>query len=237
MTPRVLVVEAEPRIAHQVADNLRRNGFIPTVVSRGRQALAVIQERQADVVILDASVPDMSWDLCRVLRQIPNRFLVLLLSQKWLQSISADLMYSSLYADEWISKPFRPDELPERVRSVLFRGRREPIFAERMSFNGGDLEIDVAKRTAYRRGREIALTPTEYRLLLVFARSAGEILPRKELSEWVLGPDFIGELRTIDAHVKNLRAKIEDQPKHPRYIKTVYGAGYLFQGRLDAATN
>ncbi|MDI3327545.1 MAG: response regulator transcription factor [Alicyclobacillaceae bacterium] len=233
MTPRVLVVEPEPRVAHQVADNLRRNGFIPTVVSLGRQALAVIQERQADVVILDASVPDMSWELCKALRRIPHRFLLLLLSRQWLQAASTDRLDSFSYADEWISKPFRPDELAERVRSVLFRGRREPIFADRMSFNDGDLVIDVAARAAYRRGRRVPLTPTEYRLLLVFARSAGEVLLRQELAEWILGPDFVGEARTIDAHVKNLRAKMEDQPKHPKYIKTVYGTGYRFQGRLD----
>ncbi|MDI3257417.1 MAG: response regulator transcription factor [Kyrpidia sp.] len=236
MTPRVLVIEAEPRIARQVAINLRKNGFIPTVVPRGRLGLAAIEERAQDLVILDASVPDMSWDLCRTLRQIPNRFLLLLLGQQWLQGAgSAVGRDSSQYADGWIPKPFRPDEVPERVRSILFRGRREPIFARWLRFNGGELVIDVHRRAVYRAGRPVPLTPTEYMLLVVLARSPGEILSRKELSEWILGPDFVGDPRTIDAHMKNLRAKIEDRPKQPRYIKTVYGTGYRFQGRLDHA--
>lgn len=233
MTPRVLVIEAEPRIARQVALNLRKNGFIPTVVPRGRLGLAAVQERAPDLVILDASVPDMSWDLCRTLRQIPDRFLLLLLGRQWLQNTDPADRRSDDYADGWMPKPFRPDELPERVRAILFRGRKEPIFARRLRFNDGDLEVDVYRRTAYRGERQIPLTPTEYMLLLMLARSPGVTISRQELSDWVLGPDFVGDSRTIDAHVKNLRAKIEDQPKHPKYIKTVYGTGYRFQGKLD----
>ena len=221
----ILVVDDEAKIVKAVRAYLESAGFQAVTAGAGQAALTAFRHERPALVVLDLGLPDMDGlDVARTMRRESDVPIIMLTARV----DEADrLIGLELGADDYVTKPFSPRELVARVRAVLRRthGEREsappPIVAGRVT-------IDVERRQVLVEGREVELTPTEFDLLAVLARHPGRVFSRLELLDRVQGYAFEGYERTVDAHVKNLRSKIETDPKNPRYIETVYGEGYRF---------
>jgi DNA-binding response OmpR family regulator len=227
-TPRrVLVVDDEPKIIEVVSSYLRRAGFEPLTAAGGEEALQVFQKEHPDLVILDLMLPDLSGeDVCRKLRA-QSRVPVIMLTARVEDSDAVKGL--QLGADDYVTKPFSPRQLIARVEAVLRRAAGAGMPTARvLSFNNDDLCVDDTAGTVRKAGELVSVTPREFRLLRLFAGNPGRLFSREELIARALGDDFEGSDRTIDAHVKNLRQKIETDPHVPAYIHTVHGIGYRF---------
>ena len=224
---RVLIVDDEPKIAEVVGSYLRKAGFAPVYASSGAQALELFEKERPCLVVLDLMLPDISGeDVCRKLRA-RSRVPIIMLTAK---VEDADAVKGlGLGADDYVTKPFSPRQLVARVEAVLRRaaGDASPL-ARVLSFGGDDLLIDAVAGEVRKGGMPVSVTPRELRILRVLAAHPGRVFSRDELIARALGDDFDGFDRTIDAHVKNLRQKIETDPRSPRYILTVHGIGYRF---------
>ncbi|MBD2865608.1 response regulator transcription factor [Paenibacillus oceani] len=224
----ILVVEDDDNIREVIVSYLASEGYRTLEAESGRLALDQIRDRHVDLVVLDLMLPDGDGEqVCETIRgrsPVP----ILMLTAKTSQRNR--LLGLSLGADDYMTKPFDPLELIARVRAILRRTDGGDLLADRIPFRGGELLIDALQQKVVLRGETVALTPNEYRLLLVFARNPNRTFSRGDLVDKVLGFDFDGDARTIDQHIKNLRHKIEADPKNPDYIVTVYGIGYRFSG-------
>jgi two-component system alkaline phosphatase synthesis response regulator PhoP len=226
----VLVVDDEAKIARLVRDYLEAAGFRVVVAHDGKTALAQVRYERPDLVVLDLNLPGMDGlDVARAIRQERNTPIIMLTARV---EETDRIVGLELGADDYVTKPFSPRELVARVRAVLRRTQdeAEPSAIVRV----GDLVIDPDKRAVARGEERIDLTTTEFDLLYVLARNPGRVFNRMELLDRVQGTAFEGYERTIDVHVKNLRKKIEPDPREPRYILTVYGAGYRFAEGVGA---
>jgi DNA-binding response OmpR family regulator len=227
--PRVLVVDDEPKIRDVVASYLARAGYQAIPAGSGGEALELAAAERPALVILDLMLPDIPGEeVCRRLRA-SSRVPVIMLTAR---VEDADAVRGlNLGADDYVTKPFSPRQLMARVDAVLRRSTGESAaLAPVLSFGGGDLVLDVAAAQATKAGRQVTLTPIEFRMLRVFASNPQRLFSRDDLITLALGEDFDGYDRTVDAHVKNLRQKIETDPHSPRYILTVHGLGYKFRG-------
>lgn len=224
---RVLVVDDEPKITEVVGSYLRNAGYEPLRASNGAEALRVFKRERPVLVILDLMLPDLTGEeVCRKLRE-SSRVPIIMLTAK---SADSDTVRGlGLGADDYVVKPFSPRQLMARVEAVLRRaaGADAPT-ARILSFNDEDLIIDDVAGAVRKAGVTVDVTPSEFRLLRLLAGHPGRLFTREELVTRVLGDDFNGYDRTIDAHVKNLRQKIETTPRDPRYIHTIHGMGYRF---------
>jgi DNA-binding response OmpR family regulator len=226
---KVLVVDDEASIREVVGSYLVRGGFAPICAGTGTEALELFDKERPSLVILDLMLPDMTGeDVCRRLRAKSRVPLVMLTARVE----DADAVRGlNLGADDYVTKPFSPRQLMARVHAVLRRAAGETAPAARsLSYHGGDLVVEPQAGDARKAGRPAGLTPSEFRLLRVLAANPDRVFSREELIARALGSDFDGFDRTIDAHVKNLRQKIENDPRNPRYILTVHGLGYKFVG-------
>jgi two-component system alkaline phosphatase synthesis response regulator PhoP len=221
----ILVVDDEPKILKTVRAYLENAGFRVVTAGDGQMALTVYRHEKPALVVLDLGLPGMDGlDVVRTLRRDSNVPIIMLTARV---DEADKLIGLELGSDDYVTKPFSPRELVARVRAVLRRtsGEREgapvPIVA-------GDVVIDIERRQVAVSGQPVELTPTEFDLLVVLARHPGRVFTRLELLDRVQGYAFEGYERTVDAHVKNLRQKIEPDPKQPRYLLTVYGVGYRF---------
>ncbi|WP_248928345.1 response regulator transcription factor [Paenibacillus hamazuiensis] len=224
----ILIVDDEEKIREVVVSYLQKDGFLTIEAGTGKNALELVHGGNIDLVILDLMLPDLSGEeVCRAIRQF-SPVPVIMLTAK----ISEDdrVQGLSLGADDYVLKPFSPRELIARVKANLRRAFDDRLLAETISFQGGDLVIHPSKHEVFKAGRPVRLTPNEYKLLITFARHPQRTFTREELVEKVLGFDFDGDARAIDQHVKNLRHKIESNPKNPLYVITVFGVGYRFSG-------
>ena len=227
--PTVLVVDDEEKIREVVCSYLVRAGCAPVSARDGMEALEIFDRERPALVILDLMLPDIPGEeVCRRLRAKSRVPLIMLTARVE----DADAVRGlNLGADDYVTKPFSPRQLMARVQAVLRRAAGESTAAARvLSFGGGDLVVDTAGAEARKAGRPAGLTPSEFRLLAVLAGSPQRLFSREDLITHALGPDFDGFDRTIDVHVKNLRQKIETNPRNPRYILTVHGLGYKFSG-------
>ena len=223
---RILLVEDEKAIREAVSAYLEREGYWVTPAADGEVALTEFDKHRFDLVVLDLMLPKISGeDVCRSIRDVSDVPIIMLTAKGETEDRIAGL---ELGADDYLVKPFSPRELVARVRALLRRARAdEEPQRDRLVF--GDLAIDVAGHKAFLAGEELDLTASEFKLLVTLARYPGRVYTRMELVEKVLGYDFEGYERTIDSHVKNLRAKIHDDPREPTYIWTVHGVGYRFE--------
>jgi two-component system alkaline phosphatase synthesis response regulator PhoP len=220
----VLIVEDEPEIAGLLRSHLEPEGFRVRAVRDGEAALREVEQAVPDLVILDLVLPRLSgFEVSRRIRETSLVPIIMLTARD-----EEDDRISGLEqgADDYITKPFSPREVVARVQAVLRRRRRDG----RDAIEVDGLRVDFRGRGATRDGRPVRLTPTEWRLLEALASRPGQVLTRVQLIEQVYGHLFEGFERTVDAHIKNLRQKIEPEPRSPRYILTVYGAGYKFVG-------
>jgi two-component system alkaline phosphatase synthesis response regulator PhoP len=237
----ILVVDDEKRLVQLVRDYLEAAGFRVVTAHDGKMALAQFRYERPDLVVLDLNLPGMDGlDVARAIRQsnqgLPRNTPIIMLTARIEETDR--IVGLELGADDYVPKPFSPRELVARVRAVLRRARGEAPAAA--PIRAGDLVIDPDKRSVTREGGDldrlaIDLTTTEFDLLLVLARTPGRVFSRMELLDRVQGTAFEGFERTIDVHIKNLRKKIEPDPRHPRYILTVYGAGYRFAEDVEDA--
>jgi len=225
---RVLVVDDEPKIVELVKTYLERDGFLVTVARDGLTALELARRERPDLIVLDLMLPELDGlAVCRELRR-ESKVGIIMLTAK-MEDVDK-LIGLELGADDYVTKPFSPRELVARVRAVLRRMGDGPPEAAPLTF--GTLTIDATRHEVRREGRLVELTPTEFRLLEVLAANAGRVLTRLQLLDRVQGDAFEGYERTIDAHVKNLRQKVEPDPQQPRHILTVYGVGYKFADQV-----
>lgn len=218
----ILVVDDEAKIVRLVRDYLEAAGFRVLLAYDGKTALAQARHERPDLIVLDLNLPGMDGlDVARAIRRERNTPIIMLTARV---AETDRVVGLELGADDYVTKPFSPRELVARVRAVLRRvqGDEPPAATIRI----GDLVIDPETRTVTRGGQEIHLTTTEFDLLHVLARTPGQVFSRMELLDRVQGTAFEGYERTIDVHIKNLRKKLEPDPRHPRYILTVYGVGY-----------
>ncbi|WP_144703026.1 MULTISPECIES: response regulator transcription factor [Fictibacillus] len=224
----ILIVEDEPKLLEVVSSYLKKEGFNTLEALTANDAIYFIKNNSVDFVILDLMLPDMSGEaLCQRIRQT-HTLPILMLTAKVSEEDRINGL--SLGADDYMVKPFSPRELVLRVKTILRRTGDEGLLAEQITYNKGELKVDARKQEVYVHGDLVNLTPNEYKLLLTFGRHPNRVFSREELVEKILGFDYEGDTRTIDQHVKNLRSKLETDPKNPRYIVTVFGVGYKFTG-------
>ena len=222
---RILVVEDEEKIAEIVKAYLKKEGFQVVVAETGEKALSVVKDG-FDVVILDLMLPDIAGeDICQTIRKDSDIPVIMLTAKSEEEDRIKGL---GIGADDYVVKPFSPRELVARVKALL---RRVKGPGENLIFNKGDLVIDPSRFEITKNSSPLVLTPTEFKLLHCIAQRPGQVFTRLQLVNVILGYDFEGYDRTIDAHIKNIRHKIEDDPRSPAYIKTVYGIGYKFIGQ------
>ncbi|RJQ56494.1 MAG: DNA-binding response regulator [Nitrospiraceae bacterium] len=232
MIQLILLVEDDRKIARVVKAYLEGAGYRVVHAEKGGDAVAAALKEVPSAVILDLMLPDMSGEeVCQELKEIGD-FPVIMLTSK--SSEEERVAGFALGADDYVVKPFSPRELVYRVRAVLKRaGKGDMDSAAAMSFNNGALLIDGRSYEVKKNGLLLNMTPTEFRLLNTLASYPGRVFTREELIEKSLGYQFEGYERSIDAHIKNLRQKIEDDPKNPLFILTIYGVGYRFSGKKD----
>jgi two-component system alkaline phosphatase synthesis response regulator PhoP len=221
----ILVVDDEPKIVKTVKAYLENAGFRVVTAEDGQTALTVYRHEKPALVVLDLGLPGLDGlDVARTVRRDSDVPIIMLTARV---DETDRLIGLELGADDYVTKPFSPRELVARVRAVLRRAGGEREQAP-LPIPAGDVQIDLERRQVTVSGQLVELTPTEFDLLAVLARHPGRVFTRLELLDRVQGYAFEGYERTVDAHVKNLRQKIEPSPKQPRYVLTVYGVGYRF---------
>jgi len=221
----ILVVDDEPRIVQIVRDYLQHGGFVVLVASDGPTALRTARTGRPDLVVLDLGLPGQDGlDVARALRRDGDVPIIMLTARS---EESDKLVGLELGADDYLTKPFSPKELVARVRTVLRRAEGSKRQSELIRV-GTDVSLDVPRMEARFGGRRVDLTKTEFQLLAALAREPGRVFTRAQLLDTVRGVAFESYERAIDAHVKNIRRKIEPEPRSPRYLLTVFGVGYRF---------
>jgi two-component system response regulator RegX3 len=222
----VLVVEDEESFSEALSYMLRREGFEVAVAATGPDALSEFDRSGADLVLLDLMLPGLSGtEVCRTLRQRSNVPVIMLTAR---DSEIDKVVGLELGADDYVTKPFSSRELVARIRAVL-RRRAEPEELAPAALEAGPVRMDVDRHVVTVNGGQVPLPLKEFDLLELLLRNAGRVLTRGQLIDRVWGADYVGDTKTLDVHVKRLRAKIEPDPSNPRYLVTVRGLGYKFE--------
>lgn len=220
----ILIIEDEPELVKVLRDYLEKAGFAVEIAYRGDTGLSVWEHKRPDLVLLDLNLPGMDGlDVAREIRRKANTPIIMLTAR--VEEMD-QLIGLELGADDYLTKPFSPRIVVSKVRAVLRRMGTE--VSPRRILRAADLTIDLDGHEVTREGAPFDLTPTEFGLLATLAGQPGRAFNRLQLLEATQGSAYEGYERTIDAHIKNLRAKIENDPKNPKYIETVFGVGYRF---------
>jgi len=222
----ILVVDDEPQIVEVVQDYLKQAGFRVLTARDGQTALTLARHDRPDLIVLDLMLPGGmdGLDVCRCLRQDPALADVPIIMLTARTEETDRLIGLELGADDYVTKPFSPRELVARVRAVMRRARHEGLPSG--IIHVGELAIDLQNRSVTIGGQPVSLTSTEFDLLAILARSPGRSFTRAQLIDLVYNVAYDGFDRAVDSHIKNLRHKIEPDPRQPRYVLTVYGVGY-----------
>ncbi len=221
---KILLVEDEKSIRDAVQAYLEHEKYLVAPAEDGVIALEKFEQDSFDLVILDLMLPRLSGEqVCNKIRETSTVPIIVLTAKG---AIEDRVMGLELGADDYLVKPFSPRELVARVRALL---RRAYVGEENQKIDLGDIVIDITGHKVFEKGAQIDMTASEYKLLVTLAKSPGRVFTRSELVRKVLGYDFEGYERSIDSHIKNLRAKLCDDPKNPRWLFTVHGIGYRFE--------
>jgi len=228
---RILIIEDDPRIVELLLLHIREDGYLPEACERGSKGLALLEEKNYLLLILDIMLPDISGiEICKTLRAKGNRIPLLMLTARG-DEIDK-VLGLELGADDYMTKPFGIRELLARIKALIRRseeaapGAGAPL-PERV-MQHGELVIDTERRTVSVRDTPVELTPREFDLLRLFAQSPGKAYSREELLRTIWGYNFDGYQHTVNSHINRLRAKIEEDQANPRFIQTVWGFGYKF---------
>lgn len=224
MSKKILVVDDEKKFVNVLRGYLEQAGFAVVTAYDGKNALAAFRHEKPNLVLLDLNLPEMDGlDVARTMRKESNMPIIMVTARV---EETDRLIGLELGADDYITKPFSPREVVARVRAVLRRVQGETAPVEIL--RAGEVEMDLTKHAVTVDGESVELTPTEFDLLAALMKNPGRAFTRMQLLDLVQGEQFEGYERTIDAHIKNLRQKLGDDPKQPRYILTVFGVGYKF---------
>jgi DNA-binding response OmpR family regulator len=224
---KILLVEDEEPIREAIAAYLRHENYNITEAEDGIVALDEFSNAEFDLVVLDLMLPRLSGEqVCKTIRETSTTPIIMLTAKG---AVENRILGLELGADDYLVKPFSPRELVARVRAILRRVAPDggPVNRDRIDL--GEIVIDTAGRKVLKNGVQIEMTASEYKLLVTLARNPGRVFSRMELVKRVLGYDFDGYERTIDSHIKNLRAKLGDDPRNPRWLFTAHGFGYRFE--------
>jgi two-component system, OmpR family, response regulator RegX3 len=227
-TTTVLVVEDEDSFVDALTVGLQREGFRVQVARDGAEALELFDLVEPDLVLLDLMLPRISGvDVCRQLRARSTVPIIMVTAK----SSEIDTVVGlEVGADDYVSKPYRMRELVARMRAALRRApREEPLPPSVDALQVGDVSLDPDRHEVVVRGQEITLPLKEFELLELLLANAGRVLPRETLIDRIWGADYVGDTKTLDVHVKRLRAKVEDDPSNPRRIVTIRGLGYKYE--------
>lgn len=224
----ILIVEDEKNIANVIKAYLEKEGFNTLEASDGQMALDIFEREDIDLIILDLMIPKISGEeVCKKIRASSTVPIIMLTAKSHEEDRIEGL---SIGADDYIVKPFSPREVVSRVKALLRRAypHSRPA-AEKLSFNNGDLEVDIDRMIVKKNNKDANLTANEFKVLLALISHQNMVLSREQLILSAFGHEYESYDRTIDAYIKNIRQKIEESPKEPQYIHTVYGAGYKFE--------
>jgi len=223
---RVLVVEDEESFSDALSYMLRKEGFEVGLAATGPDALTEFDRAGADIVLLDVMLPGLSGtEVCRTLRSRSTVPIIMVTAR---DGEIDKVVGLEIGADDYVTKPYSPRELVARIRAVL-RRRTEPEELTPATLEAGPVRMDVDRHTVTVNGAGIALPLKEFELLEMLLRNAGRVLTRGQLIDRIWGADYVGDTKTLDVHVKRLRAKIEPSPSNPQYLVTVRGLGYKFE--------
>jgi phosphate regulon transcriptional regulator PhoB len=226
----ILVVDDEADLVELVSYNLKKEGFRIDSASDGESALAEIRKDKYDLLILDLLLPGIQgMELCRIVRNDPKTasLPIIMLTAKG-EEVDR-IVGLEIGADDYVTKPFSPRELVARVKAVLRRTKEKPVTEKLLKI--GELEIDKERYNISIKGKHVKLSATEYKLLLYFAERKGKVFSREQLLDAIWRDEAFVEPRTVDVHIRRLRSHIEEDPANPRYIKTMRGIGYFFNGK------
>lgn len=225
---RVLVVEDEESFSDALSYLLRKEGFEVSIAATGTDALTEFDRSGADIVLLDLMLPEMSGtEVCRQLRQRSQVPIIMVTAR---DSEIDKVVGLEIGADDYVTKPYSPRELVARVRAVLRRRNSEGAEANASTLAAGPVRMDVERHVVTVDGNPVQLPLKEFELLELLLRNAGRVLTRGQLIDRVWGADYVGDTKTLDVHVKRLRAKIEPDPARPVHLITVRGLGYKLEG-------
>jgi DNA-binding response OmpR family regulator len=225
MAKKIFVVDDEPQIVKILKAYLEKAGYQVITASDGQNVVPVFQREKPDFIILDLNLPGMDGlDICKAIRRDSNVPILMLTARV---EETDRLIGLELGADDYVIKPFSPREVVARVKTIFRRTGSEPVKQELIK--AGQLTIDLEQHTVSLAGQSIELTPTEFDILVTLAKQPKRVFSRSQITEIVQGYAFEGYDRTIDAHIKNIRLKLEPNPKKPIYIQTVFGLGYKFE--------
>jgi phosphate regulon transcriptional regulator PhoB len=231
MKSKILVVDDEKDILELVSYNLEKEGFDITSSTNGEDALGLIKRQRFDLIILDLMLPGIQGvDLCRILKSSENMSFIPIIMLTAKSEELDKVLGLEMGADDYVTKPFSPRELIARVKAVLRRTREKP--AREKVIEIGDLEINTDTYQVSKRGKTIKLSATEFNLLCYLVQRKGRVFNRDILLDAVWKDEAFVEPRTVDVHIRRLRAQIEDNPSHPEYVKTRRGIGYYVDGEL-----
>lgn len=223
---KVLVVDDEPKIVDVVKSYLEKSGYAVFTACCGRDALSTFEKESPSLIILDWMLPDITGEeICRTVRQKSGVPVIMLTARAAEENILEGFHFG---ADDYVVKPFSPRQLVARVEAVLRRAENET--ADVLTFNAGELTIDLSGFEVKKDGSPVNLTPNEFKIVRALARHPGKVFTRDELIASAMGNQYDGFDRIIDSHIKNIRQKLETDTKSPRYILTVHGMGYKFGG-------
>lgn len=222
---KILLVEDDQSISQAEKAYLERDGYEVRIAPDGKTALDLFEESVYDLVVLDLMLPQLSGErVCKIIRETSDVPIIMVTAKG---EVEDKVIGLELGADDYLVKPFSARELVARIRALLRRAHSDPEQQHEL-FDFGDLVVDVTGHRVLVDGKEIEVTASEFKLLVMLARYPGRVYSRMELVEGVLGYDYEGYERTIDSHVKNLRSKLHEDPKNPRFLYTVHGVGYRF---------